>query len=194
MNKAHPLYILMQVHQMWKKIYFDLEIIILGSEVPYLSAICALIYFANNTRPDIVFLVNLLAIYSSSLTKRHWNRIKHILRYLRGIIDMKLFYSNKSKFNQVGFVDFGYLSDPYKAKSQSGYLFTYEGTTISWRSMKQTITTTTSNHAEILAIHEASTKCIWLRSMTQHIREPCGLSFSKLLPTKLYKDKTTCIT
>ena len=47
-----------------------------GHEVPYLSAISALMYLANNTRPNIAFLVNLLARYSSSPTKRHWNEVK----------------------------------------------------------------------------------------------------------------------
>jgi len=43
---------------------------LLGSEVPYFSAIDALTYLAN-TRPDIAFSVNLLARYSSSPTRRH---------------------------------------------------------------------------------------------------------------------------
>ena len=51
----------------------------LGPEVPYLSAIGALIYLANATRPDIAFYVNLFARYSSSPTRRHWNGVKHIL-------------------------------------------------------------------------------------------------------------------
>ena len=63
------------------------------------------------------FLVNLLARYRSSPTKRHWNKIKRILRYLQGKTDMRLFYSNKSKFNLVGFVDPEYLSHPHKARS-----------------------------------------------------------------------------
>jgi len=77
--------------------------------------------------------------------------------------------------------------------SQTGYLFTCGGTAISWRSVKQTIIATSSNHVEILAIHEASRECVWLRSMTQHIRETCGLSSSKNTPTTLYKDNTACI-
>ena len=43
---------------------------VLGPEVPYLSAIGALMYLANCTRPDIAFAVNLLARFSSSPTKR----------------------------------------------------------------------------------------------------------------------------
>ena len=70
---------------------------LLGPEVPFLSVIGALIYFANCTRPDIVFSVTLLARYSSAPTRRHWNSIKHILRYLNGTTYMGLFYSNKSK-------------------------------------------------------------------------------------------------
>ena len=44
---------------------------ILGPEVPYLSAIGALLYLANCTRLDITFAVNLLARFSASPTMRH---------------------------------------------------------------------------------------------------------------------------
>ena len=55
---------------------------LLGHEVPYFSFIGALMYLANCTYPDIVFFFNLLAKYSSASTQRHWNGIKHIVRYL----------------------------------------------------------------------------------------------------------------
>ena len=64
-----------------------------GPKVPYLSAIGALMYLAYCTRSDIAFSVNLQARYSSTLTKRHWNEIKHILWYLHGTSDMSLYYS-----------------------------------------------------------------------------------------------------
>ncbi|KAL0824549.1 hypothetical protein Bca101_048226 [Brassica carinata] len=142
---------------------------VLGPEMPYLSAIGALMYLATHTRPDIAFAVNLLSRFSSCPTQRHWNGIKHVLRYLQGTKDLGLYYTNHNKDGLVGFADAGYLSDPHHARSQTGYVFTHRGTAISWGSMKQTIVATSSNHSEILAIHEASHECVWLRSMTQHV-------------------------
>ena len=44
---------------------------LLGLEVPYLSAIGALMYLANCTHQDIFFSINLLVRESSALTRRH---------------------------------------------------------------------------------------------------------------------------
>ena len=82
---------------------------VLGPEVPYLSVIDAFIYLVNCTRPDIVFSVNLLARYSSTSTRRHWNGIKHILCCLRITTDMGLFYSRESKQQLLGYADVGYF-------------------------------------------------------------------------------------
>ena len=88
---------------------------------------------------------------------------------------MHIFYSKESKQQFLGYADAGYLSDPYKVRSQTRYVFNCNGTTISWRSFKQTMIATSSNHSYIIAIHEASRECIWLRSMIQHIQESCEL-------------------
>ena len=90
---------------------------LLGLEVPYLSAIGVLMYLANYTPPDVAFSVNLLARCSSALTKRHWNIIKHVLIYLRGTCDMRLFYSKTLEPQFFSYADAGYLSNPHKARS-----------------------------------------------------------------------------
>nr|KYP62664.1 hypothetical protein KK1_017205 [Cajanus cajan] len=51
-------------------------------------------------------------------------------------MDMGLLYSNVPKPELNGYADAGYLSDPHNGKSQTRYLFTNGGTTISWRSVK----------------------------------------------------------
>ena len=109
---------------------------LLGPEVPYLSAIGALMYLANRTIPDIAFSVNLLPRYSSAQARRHWEGIQHILCYLSETTDMSFFYSNKSKEKLLGYAYAGYLSYPHKVISQTGYVFKYNGTAISWRSVK----------------------------------------------------------
>ena len=197
MDKAHPLSTPMVVRSLEtiKDPFLpkgnDEEL--LGPEVPYLSVIGALMYLASHTRPDISFAVNLLARYSSSPTRRHWTGVKQIFRYLRGTMDMSLYYSLSSKSGLVGYADVGFLSDPHNGRSQTGYVFLYGGTAISWRSTKQTITATSSNHAEILAIHEASRECVWLRSIINHIHKTCGLSYQREVPIILYEDNIACI-
>ncbi|KAL0371833.1 UNVERIFIED_CONTAM: Retrovirus-related Pol polyprotein from transposon TNT 1-94 [Sesamum calycinum] len=199
MNNAHPLSTPMVVRSLdvnkdpFRPPTHNNEI--LGPEVPYLSAIGALMYLAN-TRPDIAFSVNLLARYSSTPTKRHWNGVKHILRYLRGTSDMGLYFErpeNAKATNLVSYSDAGYLSDPHKAISQSGYVFMYGETAISWRSTKQTLVATSSNHVELIALYEAGRECVWLRSLIHYVCESCGLEPIEKSLIVIYEDNAACI-
>ncbi|KAK4394572.1 Secreted RxLR effector protein [Sesamum angolense] len=197
MNNAHPLSTPMVVRSLdvnkdpFRPPTHNDEI--LGPEVPYLSAIVALMYLANNTRSDIAFSVNLLARYSSTPTRYG---VKHILHYLRRTSDMGLYFErheNTKATNLVGYSDAGYLSDPHKTVSQSGYVFMYGGTAISWRSTKQTLVATSSNHVELIALYEAGRECVWLRSLTHYVCESCGLEPIEKSPTVIYKDNAACI-
>jgi len=129
---------------------------ILGSHVTYLSAVGALMYLANSTRPDIPFIVNLLARHSAEPTKRHWVGVKTILRYLNGTRDLGLFYSKNQDPILLGYTDASYLSDPHNGRSQTGFVFLQGGTIISWKSSKQTLVSTFTNHNCFYMKHHAS--------------------------------------
>jgi hypothetical protein len=120
MDKAHPLSTPMVVRSLdvKKDPYRPQENNekALDPEVPYLSVIEALMYLANNTRPDIIFSLNVLARYSSDPTRRHWNGNKHLLCYFCGTRDMGLFYRKDIKSKLVGYADAGYLSDLHKVR------------------------------------------------------------------------------
>ncbi|XP_074369963.1 secreted RxLR effector protein 161-like [Apium graveolens] len=197
MDKSHPLTTPMVVRSLepdkdpFRPREDDEEV--LGPEIPYLGAIGALMYLANNTRPDIAFAVNLLARFSSATMDRHWNEIKHIFRYLRGTTDFGLFFPKNSTSQLIEYADTGYLSDPHFGKSQTGYVFTYCDAAISWKSTKQTTVATSTNHSELIAIHEASRECIWLRSIIKNIQESCGLPDITRSPTVMFEDNTACI-
>nr|GEZ06644.1 retrovirus-related Pol polyprotein from transposon TNT 1-94 [Tanacetum cinerariifolium] len=56
----------------------------------------------------------------------------------------------------------------------------------------QTLVATSSNHVEVIALHEASRECVWLRSMTQLIVTSCGLN-KKKSPTIIHEDNAACV-
>ena len=93
----------------------------------------------------------------------------------------------------LGYADVWCLLDPHKVRSQTWCVFHYNGIVILWRSIKQIIVVILSNYSEILAIHEASCECIWLKSMIQHIQEACRLSSIKYDSTILFEDNVACI-
>jgi hypothetical protein len=165
---------------------------ILGSEVPYLIAVGALMYLANSTRPNIAFAVNLLARYSATPTKRHWVGVTTIFRYLNGTRDLGLFYRKNQDRNLLGYTNAGYLSDPHNAKSQTSFVFLNGGTTISWKLFKQTLVSTSTNHSEIIALYEASRECVWLRKMVDHILKSCGIGALDT-PTIIFEDNVACV-
>lgn len=105
---------------------------------------------------------------------------------------MGLYYPKSADPKLVGYCDTGYKSDIAIAKSQTGYVFLRHGAAISWKSVKQTITATSSNHAKIIALHEASRECIWLRSIDKFIQTTCGFSYDDS-PTILHEDNSACI-
>jgi hypothetical protein len=86
----------------------------------------------------------------------------------------------------IGYTDAGYLSDPHNARS-TGCVFLHGGTAISWKSSKQTLVATSTNHSEIITLYEASRKYAWLRRMINHIQQSYGIG-SIESPTIIYED------
>jgi hypothetical protein len=93
----------------------------------------------------------------------------------------------------LGYTNAGYLSDPHNSRSQIGFVFLQGGTTISWKSSKQTLVSTSTNHSEIIALYEASHECVWLRRMVNHIAQSCGIGVLDT-PTIIFEDNLACVT
>jgi hypothetical protein len=166
---------------------------VLGPQVPYLSVVGALMYLANSTSPVIAFVVNLLARHSAKPTKRHWVGVKTVLRYLNGTRDLGLFYSRNQDPILLGYTDAGYLLDPHNGRSQTGSVFLQGGTTISWKSSKQTLVSTSTDHSEIIALYETSHECVWLRRMINHIVQSSGIGVLDT-PTIIFEDNLAYVT
>nr|GFA12285.1 uncharacterized mitochondrial protein AtMg00810-like [Tanacetum cinerariifolium] len=85
----------------------------------YRSMIGALMYLTSS-KPDIVHATCLCARYQAKPTEKHLKEVKRIFCYLRGTVNMGLWYSKDSGYKLTGFSDADYAGCKYTFKSTSG--------------------------------------------------------------------------
>ena len=85
----------------------------------YRAAVGSLMYAAVGTRPDLTFAVQKLAQFSHKPSNEHWKAIKHVLRYVKGTLDLGITYSGAKNANIVaeGFSDADWASNRTDRKS-----------------------------------------------------------------------------
>ncbi|RVW23075.1 hypothetical protein VitviT2T_005480 [Vitis vinifera] len=146
--------------------------------IPYASAVGSLMYAQVCTRPDIAFAVGMLGRYQSNPGKDHWKAAKKVMRYLQGTKDYKLMYRRTSNLEVVGYSDSDFAGCVDSRKSTSGYIFILAGGAISWRSVKQTMTATSTMEAEFISCFETTSHGVWLTSFIFGLRVMDSISRS----------------
>lgn len=95
-----------------------------------------------------MFTTNILVRHNQNQTIRHWNGVKHLLRYLKGTSDLGLYYQRSHRHKMRGFVDSGF-NGPERGKI---------GNCIHFPQMRS---------PDILEIHEANGN--------GDLNQPCGV-------------------
>nr|GEY00628.1 hypothetical protein [Tanacetum cinerariifolium] len=152
-------------------------------QTDYHSKIGSLMYLTSS-RPDIVQVVYFCARYQSRLTKKHLKVVKRIFRYLRGIVNMGLWYSKGSSFELTTFsyADHAGCIDSRKRTSR-GIQFLGDKL-VSWMSKKQNCTAMSSAKAEYVALSASCAQVMCMRTQLQDY----GFNYNKIL---LYCDSQT---
>ena len=82
--------------------------------------------YLMNRRPYICFAMNTLSQFLTDLRHVHLTgAAKHILRYLKGIVDYELKYDANQKINLEGYVDSDWAGGAIDRKRTSGVLLQY---------------------------------------------------------------------
>ena len=131
------------------------------SKVPYASTIGSLMYAMVCTRPYIAHAVGVVSRFMSRPGKQHWEVVKWILRYLKGLSDTCFCFTGASLKLQ-GYVDADFTGDIDSRKSTTRFVFTLGGTAISQASNLQKIITLSTTETEYVAATEVGKKMIWL--------------------------------
>ena len=137
-------------------------------QVLYSRIIGSLMYAMSCTRPNIAFAVGILSRFTSKPGKAHWDAIQRLMRYLKGTLRMGLFYSGFPATIE-GFSDASWCSEPLECRSTGGYVFTFAGAAISWKSKKQTVIAQSSMESELYALATAGDEAEWLSCLLRDL-------------------------
>ncbi|GJT44417.1 retrovirus-related pol polyprotein from transposon TNT 1-94 [Tanacetum coccineum] len=157
----------------------------LVDQTDYRSTIGSLVY-RTSSRLDIVQAVCYCARYQARPTEKHLKEVKRIFRYLRGTINMGLWYPKDSGFELTAFLDADHAGCLDTRKSTSGGIQFLGDKLVSWMSKKQDCITMSSAEAEYVALSASCAQVMWIRTQLKDY----GFNYNKI---SLYCDSQSAI-
>ncbi|GJX87587.1 hypothetical protein Tco_0339601 [Tanacetum coccineum] len=151
----------------------------------YCGMIGSLMYLTSS-RPDLIYAVCLCARYQAKPTKKNLNAVKRISRYLKGTINMGLWYSKDTGMSLTAYADVDHAGCQDTRCSTSGSAEFLDDKLVSWSSKKQKCTSISSTEAEYITLSGCCAQILWMHSQLTYY----GLQFNKI---PLYCDNKSVI-
>ena len=136
------------------------------TKIPYQNAVGSLLFSVQAIRPGLAFAVSTISKYNNCYNQTHWAAVKRILRYLQGTKQLGLRYSKQGETQLLGYCDASWATNKEDPRPVSGYVFTLQGSAISWNSRRQQTVAMSSTEAEYLSLSSAVQEMMWLRGIT----------------------------
>ncbi|CEO95378.1 hypothetical protein PBRA_009644 [Plasmodiophora brassicae] len=153
---------------------------------PYLKLIGCLTWLAHRCRPDIAYITNVLAQFSSNPGIQHWRAGQRVLKYLAGTMTHGIRYERQPEDRLIAYADADWASDPDTRRSRSGHIILLAGGPVHWQSRRQDLgavkVSLSSTHAEIKSLCAVTRQLAWIRSFLTEI------GFARSSPTIVYED------
>ncbi|GKE78318.1 hypothetical protein Tco_1544438, partial [Tanacetum coccineum] len=115
----------------------------------YHGMIGSLMYLTSS-RPDLINAVCLCARYQAKPTKKHLNAVKRIFRYLKGTINMGLWYSKDTGMSMTAYADADHAGCQDTRRSTSRSAQFLGDKLVSWSSKNQKSIAISSTEAELM--------------------------------------------
>ncbi|GJT57800.1 hypothetical protein Tco_0992854 [Tanacetum coccineum] len=142
--------------------------------------------YLTSSRPKLIYAVCLCARYQAKPTEKHLHAVKQIFRYLKGTINMGLWYSKDTNMSLTTCSNADHARCQDTRCSTSGNAQFLGDKLVSWSSKKQKSTATSSTEAEYIALSGCCSKILWMRSQLTDY----GFTFNKI---SLYCDNKSAI-
>jgi hypothetical protein len=97
--------------------------------------------------------------------KPHLDAVKHILRYIKHILQCGIFYEAKSQLQVHGYMDANWASNVSDKKSTSGFMFSFGNGAVSWSNKKQPTVALSSTKAKYTGSTIVACEVVWLQKL-----------------------------
>ncbi|KAJ9548122.1 hypothetical protein OSB04_020665 [Centaurea solstitialis] len=151
----------------------------------YRGMIGSLMYLTAS-RPDIMFSTCLCARYQSKPKESHLKAVKRIFRYLKGTVNLGLWYPKGSGYELTGYTDADHGGCKLDRKSTTGHIQFLGDKFVSWASKKQNCVSLSTAEAEYVAAASCCSQIIWMRTQLRDY----GFKFDKI---PIYCDSKSAI-
>ncbi|GJW26224.1 retrovirus-related pol polyprotein from transposon TNT 1-94 [Tanacetum coccineum] len=124
--------------------------------------------------------------FTAKPTEKHLQAVKRIFRYLKGTINMGLWYSKDTNMSLTTYADADHAGCQDTRRSTSGSAQFLGDKLVSWSSKKQKSTAISSTEAEYITLSGCCAQILWMRlQLTDY-----GFQFNKI---PLYCDNKSAI-
>ncbi|GJX16447.1 hypothetical protein Tco_0217279 [Tanacetum coccineum] len=93
--------------------------------------------YLTASRPDLTFVVCMCARYQAKPTEKHLHAVKRIFKYLRGTVNMGLWYRKDSSIALTAYADTDHAGCQDTRRSTSGSMQLLGDRFVSWSSKRQ---------------------------------------------------------
>lgn len=125
--------------------------------------------YLTATRPDMMYVVCLISRYMAKPKEAHMLAAKRVLRYLKGTIEMGVFYKRGVKNELLAYTDSDYAGDIDDRRSTSGYAFLFSNGAVCWSSRKQPVVSLSTTESEFIAAAACACQGIWMKRILNQI-------------------------
>jgi len=131
-------------------------------QTKYRGLIGSLLYLTAS-RPDIMFSACMCVKFQSNPKESHFKAGKWILKYLKGTINVGLWYPRRASLILTGYSNSDFVGCKLDRKSTSGMCHLLGASLISWHSKKQACVALSTTKAEYIAAGSCCAQIVWLK-------------------------------
>jgi hypothetical protein len=143
----------------------------------YLGLLGCIMYGMLGTRPDLAFAVGVGSRYSSNPGIEHWNALIHLLRYIKGTLDLGITYRGPGRLSTPiaetlqCYTDADWAGDKDKLRSTSGTVVLLAGGAVSWISRLQSVAAQSTMETEYIAGSHSGRELMFVRNQLGELME-----------------------